>query len=165
MEIVGVDRGAHPFAGIGIGRNRLLAAADLVLGLGGGVLHPLVILDAAAQPDGVGHRDAVVGIGEGLIGLGKGGGVDQLAVKGGIHTGDIRDVHTFSGGGLKHFCRFDCAAFVPPQQNGRENEQQQAGTDPLQGAAQAAAIAGFSYFLVGHTLLKFNTSVRRKFLR
>ncbi len=152
LEALGADRGADPFLAVGIGRGGLLAAADLVLGLGLGMLHPLIILDIALQTDGI-HGHAVIGIRQDFVGLRHSRGMDQLAVQGGIQGGDVNDVHALGLSRFDHSGRLDRIAFVPPQEDGRSDEEYKPGDNSLQGVTKPGAVACLSYFLVGHTLL------------
>ena len=152
FEAVGVDRGAHPLFAVGVGRDGLLAAADLVLGLGSGMLHPLIILGTAHEADSV-HGHAVIGVGQDLVGLGHGDGVDQFALEGRIHGRDAGDIDALGLSRLEHSGGFDSTTLVPPQEDGRGDKQDETGDNPLKGVAQTAAIACLGYFLVGHTLI------------
>ena len=67
----------------------------------------------------------------------------ELAVQGGVHGGDVSDVHTLGLSRFDHSGRFDRVTFVPPQEDGRGDKKYEAGDNSLQGVAEPAAVAVF----------------------
>ena len=124
LEGRGFDLLFRPHAIIGVGRHRLLAAAELLAALAVAFFLPLVHLDLAGERETVaGHAEFAVADAAGRLGLA--GDMDELAIVGGIDARGIRaDDDALALG--QRLVGLDRAALVPEQQNDADDQQQQA---------------------------------------
>ena len=124
------------------------------------LLHPLVILHLAAQPDG--HRSGAESrVCQRIVGLSHSCGVDQLAVKFRIDGGYILHVNGLLLGLIQHPCRLHRPAFIDPEQYCSRNQQKNSCADALPGFSETLAVTCSCSFLVSHNLM-FSANLHRR---
>ena len=113
------------------------------------MLDPLIILDLAAQLDGVGvHAEEVVG--KLLVGGGQAGGVDHLAVEVGMQLVDVAQFGADTLRFLEHAGGLDRTALIPEKQGDARDDHDESQSHSSEAVLQPGSIGGGRYFLVSH---------------
>ena len=149
VEGAGIDGAGGPGLLVGVGRDGLLAAAQLLALLGVGLLLPLVVLHVAVQPDG--HRlDAEDRIPQLVLRFRAAHSVDDLALQRRVHLADVRHIlgqHLRLANGPRGL---EGPLLVPPEQHRSHRDEDKARNNALERVAQALAPSRRLCFRVRH---------------
>ena len=147
LEGLGIHGSVNPFLGIGISGDSFFSAAQLRSLFGLTVFDPLVIFHVSAHLNGV-YLDAENRVSQLVVCDGVPPGIHQLAFKSAVNLVD-------AGYGLRHHLSFGNgvaraygAAFIPPQQYGSRDDQENACSDSLEGISEAGKPTGACNFRV-----------------